>query len=77
MTVLDASAIAFLNQFSGASPEFDRIVHAISHNELIKGGVLMTLFWWAWFSHGARQHLPTREHLIATLTACLSPCRRR
>jgi undecaprenyl-diphosphatase len=46
----DASILHFVNAFAGRWPRFDQVVVMISWLHLVKGGVLMVLLWWAWFS---------------------------
>ena len=51
MNIFDAEIISFLNQFSHRSWTFDYLVSFISGNQLLKGGVLVSLLWWLWFKY--------------------------
>ena len=71
MNAFDSTIINGINQFSQISWTFDFIMKSISTNNLIKGGLLIILFWWGWFTAGEQQkhvHL----HLIATLFSCFA-----
>lgn len=45
----------------------------ISWNNLLKGGVILALFWWAWFKDDRKGGNPTsaREHILATLIGAI------
>jgi undecaprenyl-diphosphatase len=45
----DIEVLAFFNQFSQQSELLDKAVFFISGCQLLKGGVLVAIFWWAWF----------------------------
>jgi undecaprenyl-diphosphatase len=64
----DASIIAFLNHFAHRSPDFDYLVMLIGSNELIKGGVITALIWWAWFRPGENK-TRDREYLYYGILA--------
>jgi undecaprenyl-diphosphatase len=49
MFSLDHIVITFLNQYARRSPGFDRIIVLIAAEALLKGGVFMSLFAYAWF----------------------------
>ena len=69
MNPFDLAVIGFLNQFAQRSWLFDKFVVVISGNQLLKGGVLITLVWYAWFADpdsGWRQ----RRSLLATIVGC-------
>jgi undecaprenyl-diphosphatase len=69
MNHFDITIISFLNQFSHLSWVVDSTVRFISGNHLIKGGVLLTFFWWGWFKVNKSQSL-VRVHLVSTLFGC-------
>jgi undecaprenyl-diphosphatase len=60
---------------SGASPVFDRLLAFISNNDLFKGFIVMSIVWWLWLRQESatdrESSQEVREHLIATLLACL------
>ena len=70
MNHFDIAIISFLNQFSQLSWTVDSTVKFISENHLIKGGVLLTIFWWGWFRVNKYQPF-VQVHLVSTLFACL------
>jgi undecaprenyl-diphosphatase len=70
MNVFDISIIHFLNAFSHRSELFDTFVLNLSDNNLLKGGVIMALFWWAWAGSGDAQR-ERRELLLFGLFASL------
>lgn len=70
MNPFDSTIINFINQFSHVSWTFDFIIKSISTNNYIKGGFLIILFWWGWFTAGKRQK-DTQIHLLATLFSCV------
>jgi undecaprenyl-diphosphatase len=49
MNEFDLSILQFFNQFVGRCPLFDDFVRVLAENSLLKGGVVMIAFWWAWF----------------------------
>lgn len=61
---LDERVIALLNQVAGQIPQLDRVISALTHNHLLKGGVLMGLFWWLWFRE---EGTASRARLLAGL----------
>ena len=69
MNSLDLEVISFLNQFSQLSWTIDATVRFISQNHLVKGGVLLIIFWWGWFNVRKNQPL-VQVHLISTLYSC-------
>jgi undecaprenyl-diphosphatase len=70
MNSFDSSIIAFLNSFARHSWAFDSFVYMISGNDLLKGGVIVALIWWAWFRPDAHKD-DTRRHLMCAIFACL------
>lgn len=63
MNGFDRASLLFVNQFVGRWPEFDRFVVYLSWQNILKGGVLVTLLWWAWFSGRQR----SRQIVLSTL----------
>lgn len=47
----------------------DFIIKFIAGNHLIKGGVLLIIFWWGWFKVSKHQQF-VQVHLISTLFSC-------
>lgn len=69
MNPFDTEIIYFINQFSQSSWTFDSTVAFISGNSIFKGVVLLSIFWWGWFTISKHQQ-DIRLHLIASLYSC-------
>jgi undecaprenyl-diphosphatase len=69
MNLFDSTIIDFINHFSRLSWTIDLTVNFISRNFLVKGGVLVTIFWWGWFKANKNQAY-IRVHMISTLFSC-------
>lgn len=69
MNFFDSQIMDFLNEFARKSFAFDSFMQSISTNYLIKGGIFVTMLWWAWFNNGENS-TKTREHIISTIIAC-------
>ena len=52
MNTFDLHIIHFLNSFAQRSWVFDSVIGQVECNDLLKGGVIMALFWWAWIRYG-------------------------
>ncbi len=70
MNIFDSTIIEFINQFSQLSLFVDTTITFIAKNNLAKGGVLLTIFWWGWFRVNKRQ-VYVRVHLLSTLFSSL------
>jgi len=70
MNLFDSAIIDFINHFSQISRTVDSTIKFISGNNLVKGGVLITIFWGGWFKVNKSQ-LYVKVHLISTLFSCL------
>jgi undecaprenyl-diphosphatase len=70
MSGLDHSIMFFFNQFAQRWPMFDQIVVFFSNSDLMKGGVMITGIWWAWFyqTGDPRQQ---RSYLLTALAGSL------
>ena len=69
MNTFDLNIMTYLNQFSQHSWKFDKAISFLSGNNVLKGGVLVTIIWWAWFKSDERQS-HNREHIISTMLCC-------
>jgi undecaprenyl-diphosphatase len=69
MIIFDAAIIEFLNQFSRQWWAVDVTIVFLSSNHLVKGGLLMLIFWWGWFRTDTNQ-VYVRAHLVSTLISC-------
>ena len=66
MNSFDYSILSFLNGAAHRSPLFDGVMVMVAHGYLLKGGIVMAFFWWAWFSGNGGASLPVlREKLTA------------
>ena len=70
MQPIDTAILLWLNQFFGISKTFDYLVFMVSENELLKGGVLVTLLWWFWFRKDVNAQR-TRDKIVVILVACV------
>jgi undecaprenyl-diphosphatase len=69
MNFLDKFALPFINDYAGRFVATDKAIAFLSNYHLLKGGVLVVLIWWAWFSPLGVQ-ARNRAHVLATLTGC-------
>jgi len=69
MSIFDFNIITYINQFSQNSWAFDKAISFLSECHSLKGGVLVTIIWWAWFKNNERQS-HNREHLTSTMLCC-------
>jgi undecaprenyl-diphosphatase len=69
MQEFDLAVLHYFNQFVRQSWAFDSFVKALSMNHLFKGGVMVALLWWAWFST-ARGRDDNRQLILATIASC-------
>lgn len=70
MNALDYEIIVYMNQFAQRSWLLDKTLSFWSGHHVFKGGVLITLFWWAWFRSGQQQRRH-RNHILLTLFCSL------
>ena len=64
---LDVQVLYFLNQFARKSQVFDSLTVLLSSNDLLKGGIIMAVLWWAYYSPNKNESY-NREYLIPTAT---------
>jgi len=77
MNAFDAGILHWLNEFAQQSPAFDLAMRFVSTANLLKGELIMMLFWWAWFARGERgdareRASRDRQVLLCTLFACIA-----
>ena len=70
MNPFDSSIIHFVNSLARHSWAFDSFVYMLSGNDFLKGGVIVTLIWWAWFRPGPNK-TNDREYLVCGILASL------
>lgn len=71
MNVFDSSILTYVNQFAHHTRAFDKFIGVVAANHLLKGGVLATVIWWAWFK-AEDNHARQRQHIIVTLFGCIA-----
>jgi undecaprenyl-diphosphatase len=71
MLSIDVAILLWINQLAHHSYAFDAIVVRISESYLLKGGVIMAMFWWEWFREGPDQEY-RRELLLTNLLCSLA-----
>lgn len=72
MNSFDSSILHFLNGFAHRSYSVDALVAIVEESNLLKGGLILTLFWWAWF-HESVPSTNKREVLcFALVSSCFA-----
>jgi undecaprenyl-diphosphatase len=69
INAFDHSITLFVNQYVGRSWLFDSLVVFLSDQDFLKGGVALSLFWFAWIQTGGNA-TENRRRLLAMLVAC-------
>ena len=71
-TAFDRMVMAAYDQFAGRWPAFDHLLIVVANNNLLKGGVLMAVFWGLWFTTSCASKLDTTRQrlLVALLATC-------
>ena len=69
MNFFDQFALPLVNGLAGHWMAADKAIAFLSNYHLLKGGVLVVLIWWAWFSPVGIQ-ARNRAHVLATLMGC-------
>ena len=64
--LFDSSIIKYVNQYSQSSHVFDLVVYHFFWNNMLKGGVIVAMFWWLWFQNG-KSDFSIRARLTSTL----------
>lgn len=70
MKQIDLLVLQFLTQFRGRVPDVDALIDDISHNDLVKGGLILALLWWFWSKPDAAR-ARRREVIIACAAGAL------
>ena len=70
MNSFDFEILNYVNQFSRHSDVFTQLMVMFNGSSVLKGGVLATVIWWAWFK-GEERHSLVRERIISTLFGCV------
>src|SRR5215475_11718757 len=69
MNSFDVNILSFLNQFAQKSRVIDSIIVLLTYNDLLKGGVVMALLWWAYY-RPTENKLFNCEYIIPTASIC-------
>ena len=72
MNAFDVHTIHFLNSFAHRWWVFDSLVGQVERNDLLKGGVIMALFWSAWILYG-NAHPENKGKLLFGLISGVEP----
>lgn len=64
MIPFDEGIVQFFNQFARRSFAFDKIVENISRNDLLKGGIVVSLLIWLWFREGEKHEQERRREIL-------------
>jgi undecaprenyl-diphosphatase len=72
---VDDGVVTYFNSFVNRSWIADDLIRALQENVLLKGGVVMTAYWWAWFRAPENDPKPgsrnPRDTLLYTLLMCV------
>lgn len=66
MNFFDAWIMSLVGDITQQSAILDALASHLKGNNLVKGGVVLSVYWWLWFSSGPKIK-QTREVLLATL----------
>jgi undecaprenyl-diphosphatase len=69
MNSFDQSITLFVNQYAAHSWLFDSLVVFLASQDLLKGGLIFSLFWYAWF-RPCEDLSQNRQRLCSLLVAC-------
>jgi undecaprenyl-diphosphatase len=75
MNAFDFSILSFLNRFEGQYPSFDKALLSLcAASAFLKAGLIVALYWWAWFRHGedVNKNRAAREIIISAMAACVA-----
>jgi undecaprenyl-diphosphatase len=70
VNAFDHAIVSFLNQFARHWSMFDTIVVFFSNSDLLKGGVVISAIWWAWFYQKGEPG-KIRSYLLSALLGSL------
>jgi membrane-associated phospholipid phosphatase len=71
LNTFDSGIITFFNQFSRQSVVIDNMIVFVGMENLFKGGVIVSLFWWFWFKPSEKQD-ENRSIILANFLAAFS-----
>ncbi len=67
----DLRVLQFFDQFTNHAPNFDELVRLIAANDLVKGGLLISLLWWFWLAPH-RDRARRRELVVASVAGAIA-----
>ncbi len=70
MNLFDTSILQFLIKTSEKSPSLNSFMAMIVDNDLLKGGMVVSVLWFLWFRKSAKINL-NREKIILSLVSCI------
>ncbi len=68
MNPIDAWVFSLLGKYYLHSEALNRLIYHVMDSNMVKGGALMVILWWIWFS-GSHDQLQTRRIVIGSLIA--------
>jgi undecaprenyl-diphosphatase len=73
VNAFDSYFLTLINGFAGNSIVLDKVMIGIVKQDLIKGGIIMALFWYFWFrdTSDTTKSCNAREHVLSTIFAAL------
>jgi len=75
MNAFDHSILSMLNRLEGQYPSFDGTLVSLSAaSGFLKAGLIVALYWWAWFKNGDDKikNKNVREIIISAMLACVA-----
>jgi undecaprenyl-diphosphatase len=72
MSEFDSAFLEFLNQFSERSWTFDNLVVLVGSTALVKGYLVLPLFWWAWFRPSQEREEGQRTVILTLLAGLIA-----
>ncbi|MGH6968201.1 MAG: phosphatase PAP2 family protein [Stellaceae bacterium] len=67
----DTAVIQFFDLFADKSATFNVLVRDIGDSDLLKGGLFMVFFWWAWFGSKS-DAVARRRYIVLSIIAALA-----
>lgn len=72
MNRFDLSILTYLNSFANRHPHLDVLITHMQHDNLVKGGVLLAVFWFFWFQNESESNRnATQEKIVAGFIAMI------
>jgi membrane-associated phospholipid phosphatase len=72
---VDDSVVTYVNSFAHRDWNADYLICAVANGSIFKGGLVMTVYWWAWFrtpeNRDEAESRNARDILLYTLLICV------